>query len=101
MTGKGKKYTVWLHPGDQEHALCIGKLDGIRDEINKRELKKGTLSKIIAKALYIYFAGQSGDSANTGISVKYVRPPVNGNLHLDPNPMSGLWKQNHCHKVNR
>ena len=70
MSGKGKKYTFWLHPGDPEHTICIGKLDGILGQINKGEVKKGTLSKEIARALHMYFTGQVGDSAGLQASAK-------------------------------
>lgn len=70
MSGNGKKYTVWLHPGDREDALCISKLDGILDEINKRELKKGTLSRVIAKALYLYFTVHGKDLVSDNISAE-------------------------------
>jgi hypothetical protein len=68
MSGKGQKYSFWLHPGDRENAICIAKLDDILDQIDEGSVKKGTLSKEIAKALYMYFTRQGGDFASVTVS---------------------------------
>jgi hypothetical protein len=70
MSGRGRKYTFWLHPGEREHAICILKLDGIIERINKGEIKKGSLSKEVAAALYLYFTGMGEDLARLEVSAK-------------------------------
>lgn len=55
MSDKARTYTFHLHRGDITHALCIDKLDGIRQKMEAGELKKGSLSAVIANALYSYF----------------------------------------------
>ena len=63
MSKNGRKYTVWLHPGDKRHAVCIDKLDMLLEQIRRGDVKKGTLSAVIAQALFDYFFGRYGYSS--------------------------------------
>jgi hypothetical protein len=51
------RYTVYLHPGDAEQSVCIRELEEILERIKTGELRKGTLTQTIAKALYEHFSG--------------------------------------------
>lgn len=51
------RYTVYLRRGDPEQAMCIGALEEILERIKTGELRKGTLTQTIAKALYLHFSG--------------------------------------------
>jgi hypothetical protein len=51
------RYTVYLHPGDAEQSVCIRELEEILERIKTGELRKGTLTQTIAKALFQHFSG--------------------------------------------
>lgn len=59
MKSRVRKYTFRLYPGDNFHAFCIDRLDKLLAAIKSGDLKKGTLSTEIAKALYEYFCKNS------------------------------------------
>lgn len=67
---KARKYTFWLHPADREQALCIHELEAILEQIKNKDVRKGTLSRAIAKALYAYFLSQENNLPCVGREAK-------------------------------
>ena len=62
MKSKARKYTLRLHPGDPEHAACIVKLDKILVGMKNGGIRKGTLTSVLAKAVYSYFDKNGKDA---------------------------------------
>jgi len=55
MSRKARKFAFWLHPGDKRQAVCMDRLEMILEQMRQGVKKKGTLSAVIADALFYSF----------------------------------------------
>ena len=52
---KARHFKVWLNPRNKQHAVCIKRLDELREKINEGAARRGDLSAAIAEALCAHF----------------------------------------------